>query len=300
MRSAVKDFLHHQPDPRWSGRRVLVGLLLLGGLLLAACQAPRGAAGRIDPAANSVDRLAALRAADRIRIGVRQDAPPFARRIGDLFVGFDVDIAQAVAAELGIEQVDFVGVSSDERLPAITEGRVDLLVASTTITRSRDAEIDFSQPYFEDGQRLLVAADSPIRSYRDCAGRRIAALRGTTSLANMAVVAPQATLVAMADYEEAVAALQAGRVDALTSDGLILAGLANTHGGGLQVVGEHFSSEAYGIGLPEDESDLRDAVNGALQDLWNDGVYQVIRGTWFGQGSAYADVPPFAMSVYGD
>lgn len=266
-------------------RHTLLPLLALG-LLLAGCS-PRS------------DDLAAITARKTIRIGVKADAPPFGSRVGTIRVGFDLDIATAIAQRLGAEPV-FVDVTSADRIDRLLQGDIDLLVASMTITRSREQQVDFSIPYFQDGQSLLVADASPIAGYQHLAGRTVGAVRGTTSAANLRQVAPDARLREYADYPALSAALAAGQVEAITSDRFILMGLAKQAGraGAYRLVGEPFSTEPYGIALRQDQSQLRTAINHALLELWEDGTWRQIRDTWFGKGTPYATDIRFVITPY--
>jgi polar amino acid transport system substrate-binding protein len=263
--------------------------------LLVACSS---GSGRSSTATAPTTSLDAIKARGELRVAVKKDAPPFSSPLGDTVVGFDADIAQALAAELGIAKVRFVPVASGERLGTLLRGEVDLVIATMTITRAREQLVDFSVPYFEDGQMLLVKADSALNHYSELGGKKVAAQVGSTSLANLAQVAPAAEVVAVKNLEEGLAALGAGKVDALTSDGLLLLGLQLAHPeSALRLLPDRFSSEPYGIAMAENQSDLRDLVNDALMKMWESGQWQAIAGTWFGPGAKHATRLEFAMPV---
>jgi len=170
------------------------------------------------------DDLAAITAAGTVRIGVKTDAPPFGGKVGGELIGFDIDIARAIADHLGV-QAEFVPVSSADRFAKLNQGAVDIVIATATITRGREREVDFSLPYFQDGQGLLVGAASAIAGYQDLAGKRVVAARGSTSLANLRQYAPDAVVVEVDGTAQLLPTLVAGRADAATSDVLILMGL---------------------------------------------------------------------------
>lgn len=274
--------------------RILLPLLSLLVLLLAACTS----GGSRAPEAAPTTSLDALKARGELRVAVKADAPPFSSKLGDTMVGFDADIAQALAAELGIAKVRFVPVTSGERVGVLLRGDVDLVIATMTITRSREQVIDFSIPYFEDGQTFLVPTASTVKHYSELAGKKIGAPVGSTSLSNLAQVAPSATAVPCKNLEEGVQELAAGRIDALSSDSLLLLGLQLAHPElALRLLPDRCSSEPYGIALAENQSDLRDLVNEALMAMWESGQWHTMASTWFGPGAKHATRLDFAMPV---
>jgi polar amino acid transport system substrate-binding protein len=240
-----------------------------------------------------------IRAAKRIRIGVKADTPPFGVRRGKNWTGFDIDIANAIARQLGIDDVDLVAVDSRNRDDKLIAGEVDLVVASYTITRYRERTIDFSIPYFQDGQALLVAADSPVKSYLDVAGKTVGVVKGSTSSYYLKQVAPDAKERIYPGFEQLIAGLRAHEVDAITSDRLILVGLIKLSADrdSFRIAGDRFTVEPYGIAMPQDQSRLRDAVNAALMEMWEDGSWKTIADTWFGKGATYESSVDFRMQV---
>lgn len=256
--------------------RLLI-LAACAAILLAGCSGGRAAPGTLER----------VMAAGTVRVGVKADAPPFGVERQGVRYGFDVDIAEAVARRLGV-QVAFTNVTSAERIEAITSGRVDMVVASMTQTRAREREVDFSIPYFEDGPAFLVKADSGITGYIQLGGRRLGVAKGSSTAAALAKVAPEAVLVELPATKDLLPALRAGQVDAIASDYLILLGLAKGSGekDAYDIPGGRIVSEPYGIALPQDQSAWRDAVNGALMAMWEDGEWSRIADAWFGPSSA--------------
>jgi len=275
-------------------KRFLTILLPALALFLAAC------GGSSRPSAESAegDRLEAIRGAGTIRIGVKVDSAPFGYLVGDTNVGFDVDIATAVASRLDVDEVEFVPVTSATRIPKVVSGEVDMAIASMTITRTRDRIIDFSVPYFQDGQGLLVREDNEIASYLDLDGALVGAVKGSTSAKNIAQVAPGATVLRFADFNQLQSALESGTIDAATSDTMILIGMQGRSKDQLRLAGEAFTVEPYGIAVRENQSNLRDAISNAVQELWESGEYQLIYDTWFGAGTRYEDAVRFRMTPY--
>ncbi|MBA2480343.1 MAG: transporter substrate-binding domain-containing protein [Planctomycetes bacterium] len=294
--------------------RLLFTLVLVAALFLTACGDNRPTSTTVDPIASAAasaavdDVAAAVVAAKRVRIGVKADTPPFGSKAGATYLGFDIDIAQAVAKQLetilkvpGLE-VEFVTVTSRDRDDKLLAGEIDMVVASMTITRFRDREqhLDFTIPYFQDGQSLLVTKESPIATYLDLAGRPVGFVRGSTSGYYLAQVAPDCKATKYEDFSALFAALDAGEIEAATSDQLILMGRlrAAKNPDAYRIAGERFTTEPYGIAVRENQSAWRDALNEAIQQLWENGRWAIIADTWFGPTSTYPTTLGFAITPY--
>ena len=260
-------------------------------LVLAGCGSPRETAA-------VGDRMAAITAAGAIRVGVKADSPPFGVARNGLYFGFDIEIAEAVARRMGVQPV-FVPVTSAERIPRIAAGEVDMVVASMTQTRARERQVDFSVPYFEDGPAVLVKTGSDITSYLQLGGKRLGVAKGSSTAASLRKVAPEAEMVEVAAIKDLLPALEAGSVDAVASDYLILIGLARASGKGraYTIAGGRIVSEPYGIAMPPNQSALRDAVNDALMAMWEDGEWARIAETWFGAKSAMPVPLKFSLAT---
>ncbi len=247
------------------------------------------------------DLLETIRHRGVIRVGVKTDSPPFGWRDGKFgFYGFDVDMAGAIADEIGIDRVEFVPVTSAERIEKVLTDEVDMVMASMTITRKRDQAVDFTIPYFQDGQGLMVRADSSVRDYTDLAGAAAGCVRGTTSIANLRQVQPDAVIREYAGYRELRDALAAGEVEAITTDMMILMGLKLNAPDpkAFRITGGRFSTEPYGIAVKENQSNLRDALNDAIQRLWEKGRWQRIFEDWFGENARYSTDVQFVIVPY--
>jgi polar amino acid transport system substrate-binding protein len=212
------------------------------------------------------------------------------------FDGFDVDIAREVAAALfghpdgddsGVDdRVEFVGIPSSERLAVLTDGelRVDLVADSFTINCARWEEIAFSTEYFTAGQRVLVRVDDDAQSLEDMAGRTICVSAGSTAIANIDERQPDAIIEQVPQRFDCLVRLQQGRVDAAATDDAILAGMA-AQDPNLQLIGETFSDEPYGLGLPPGEDEWVRYVNTVLEDLRESGRWRELYDRWL------SDVP---------
>jgi polar amino acid transport system substrate-binding protein len=202
--------------------------------------------------------------------------------------GFEIDFLREFARRWldDPNAVTYLPVPTDARIPTLQRGRADLIAAALTKTPERAELVDFSLTYFEDGQRLLVPEGSAIAGVCDLQGRKVAAIEGATGVENLRAAAaecgfePGDDLVTFRRHADAVQALLAGEVDALTSDGMALRNLAE--GEPLKVVGEPFSREPYGFAVPKGDQRLRQLIDRTLRDMEQDGTYASIYRRWFG------------------
>jgi polar amino acid transport system substrate-binding protein len=246
------------------------------------------------------DVLAEVKARGAVRIGVKADSPPFGWKEESGYRGFDIDIATAIVEELGLGKIEFSTVTSANRLDKVAADEIDFAIASMTITRGREQKVDFTLPYFQDGQGLMVRADSTVESYEDLAGKSVGAVKGSTSITNITQVQPDCTVKEYGGMNQALEGLRGGEVDAITTDMLILLGLKLRAEGGdaFRLTGRRFSTEPYGIAVAEGQSKWRDALNEAIQRLWETGRWQRIYEEWFGEGATYSTDVPFVIVPY--
>jgi polar amino acid transport system substrate-binding protein len=281
--------------------RPLTALLLVAAALLIAC----GMVACVDdqravqPAAQG-DILERVLHDKRVRIGVKADTPPFGMAQGGGYVGFDIDIATALASALGIEDIVFVPVTSAERMDKIEKGEVDMLIASMSITRYRERRVDFSLPYFQDGQGLLVKHASTIGGYLDLAGRKVGTVKGSSSSYYLHQVSPDCTPVVVADFPALLALLDHDQVDAITSDQTILIGLRVNapDPAAYRLAGTPFTVEPYGVAVPQNQSHWRNAIDRALMEICERGQWQAITDLWFGPGTKYSHRIDFHPPIY--
>jgi polar amino acid transport system substrate-binding protein len=232
----------------------------------------------------------------RLRVGVDTSTLQFS--IVDpttgAFEGFDVEIAREVAEALfgeGTDAIEFVAIPYSERVNVLAttddEGvpLVDLVADTFTINCRRDEEIDFSSEYYTSEQKLLVPAglpgDTTVQSLGDELGRTpvVCAAAGSTSVDNLNALEPAPEVLAVPDQADCLVAIQQGRVDAISTDDTILAGMV-VQDPTLQVVGEGFSAEPYGLGLPPDEPEWVAYVNAVLEDVRSNGRWVELFDTW--------------------
>lgn len=215
--------------------------------------------------------LTAAQQAGKIRIGVKEDQPGLGYKdpTTEEYSGFDIEIATWIAAGLGFpkDDIEFVTIPSANREQALKNGDVDFYVGTYSITDKRKNDIGFAGPYFETGQGLLVAADNEdIKSEKDLKDKTVCSATGSTPIQNIKENFPEAKTTEFDSYSQCVDALLDGSVDAVTTDEAILLGYASQNPEELKVVGEPFSVEKYGVGVPKDDKALRHYINGLFVD----------------------------------
>lgn len=218
-------------------------------------------------------------AKDTIRIGIKYDQPGLGYQDGRDYTGFDTDVARYVANELGYseDQIEWVEAPSANRENMLSNNQVDMIFATYSITEKRIKTVDFAGPYFVAGQDLLVQADNTdITGPESLSGKNLCSVTGSTSAKKIQdKYSSDVQLVQQNSYSDCVVALNAGMVDAVTTDDIILAGLASTKAnqGELKLVGNTFSTEKYGVGLPKG-SDKCAAVNAAINKMVETGAWE--------------------------
>ncbi len=253
-------------------RITATALTLAGALTLAACSSD-------DASGGSTQGSTGDSGGGTIRIGIKFDQPGLGFKDGNTYTGFDVDVATYVADKLGYDaqDIEFVESPSAQRETMLQNEQVDMIVATYSITDARKEVVSFAGPYFVAGQDLLVAVDdNSITGPEDLDGKNLCSVTGSTSAQRIKDdYATGTNLLEQPGYSECVTALTAGTVDAVTTDDIILAGLAAipANEGKVKVVGNPFSEENYGIGLPKD-SDMCEAITDAIKEMIEDGSWQ--------------------------
>lgn len=216
---------------------------------------------------------------DKIRIGIKYDQPGLGYQDGKDFTGFDTEVARYIAHELGYSenQIEWVESPSANRENMLTNGQVDMILATYSISNTRLKTVDFAGPYFVAGQDLLVQKDNTDITGPDTLnGKNLCSVTGSTSAKKIQdKFASSVQLVQQNSYSDCVVALNAGMVDAVTTDDIILAGLGATKAnlGELKLVGNTFTKENYGVGLPKG-TDKCKAINDAINKMVETGAWQ--------------------------
>ena len=214
-----------------------------------------------------------------LTIGIADDLPGVSLKTDSGYAGFDVDTANYVAGRLGVptKNITWQRIDQDERVSALTSGKVDLVVSTFSITPDREKEIAFAGPYFVAHQDLLIRRnDDTITGPETLDGKKVCAAAGTTSIDYLtAHYRGKITVVKVPSWSECVRDLAAGTVDAVSTDDLILAGFATLpeYKGVLRVIGKGFTDENYGVGLKQGDDRL-DAVRAALKEYISSGAWK--------------------------
>ncbi len=252
-----------------------------------------------DPAATECDRTASLRPfptkaeADaavanirnrgRLIVGLDIGSNLFSFRdpITGEITGFDVDIAGEVARDIfgTPSQVEYRILSSADRITALQNNQVDIVVKTMSITCERRELVNFSTVYLTAYQRILAPRDSPITQASDLSGKRVCVARGTTSLKRIQQITPAPIIVSVVTWADCLVALQQRQVDAVSTDDSILAGLV-AQDPYLHIVGPSLNQEPYGIGVNLDNTGLVRFVNATLERIRRDGTWNTLYRKW--------------------
>jgi len=219
--------------------------------------------------------------AQTVLVAVDTAFVPFEFKQGDKYVGFDIDLWDAVAKELKLDYklqpMDFIGI-----LPALQTKNVDVALAGITIKDDRKKVIDFSDGYYDSGFMLMVPTSSPIKSTDDLKGKSLALKTGTSAVDYAKANFAGTDLRLFPNIDNAYLELQTGRVDAAMHDTPnVLYFIATAGKGKVKAVGTQMMAHQYGIGFPKG-SPLVPKVNTALANIKADGRYATIYKKWFG------------------
>jgi putative glutamine transport system substrate-binding protein len=248
------------------------------------------------PVTPTVDTsLSTIRSRGKLIAGVKYDVRIFGylNPTTNQVEGFDVDLAREVAERIfgSPDAVEFVEAISANRIPYLNEGKVDVIFSTMTANEDRSKQIDFSDTYYVAGQSLLVPINSSITSVNDLvAGQRVGTVRGSTPERNIRAFAPEATVELFDRYSDAVQAMDAGRLDAVTTDDIILVGFQRDNPEKFKVVGGQFTQEPYAAGVRKGNTELLTEVNGALRAAMQDGTWAQLYEKWI--GTAPTSQPP--------
>jgi len=272
----------------------VLGLAAASMLLLAGCAGTDEPAADPKPAASFAagSTMEKLSKAGKITIGTKFDQPLFGLKGPDGPVGFDVEIGKLIAASLGIKDsgITWVETVSANREPFIQSGQVDLVIATYTINDARKKVVSFAGPYYEAGQSILVKADNKsIKSEKDLVGKPVCSVTGSTPAAKLAEIGAEPLLTDT--YSNCLEPLRSGTVVAVSTDNVILAGLAAQNEGEFKIAGKPFTKEPYGIGLKLDDSDFRTFINETLTKSYEDGAYKKAWEDTAGQVLPYVKPP---------
>lgn len=262
-------------------------------LLAAFCLAPALALAQSSPPLEG--RLKRIAETKTIAVAYRTDALPFSFEDNDKKpAGYTVDLCRSVIGliekQIGVVplQVKWVPVTLQNRLQTVAAGGADMECGATSVTLGRMKEVGFSTLTFVDGTGLLVRAVNPAKGLMDLANQKIGVIPGTSNeraLAEaMRAKVVTATVVPVKSREEGLTQLEAGTIDALASDRVLLVGLVAKAKDpkALALLADPLSYEPYAIVLPRGDWQMRHAVDSALAQIYRSAALPEIYNRWFG------------------
>jgi glutamate transport system substrate-binding protein len=281
-------------------RRWALLLVLALGLAMPACgDDEEPTAGGAEEDAAQVEQfpenttMGKIQKAGEIKIGVKYDVPPFGFKNpqNDEIEGFDVDLGRAIADKLGVKP-NYIEAISDNRIPFLQDGTVDLVLSTMTINAERDQEIDFSEPYYIARGRILVPQDSEITGIDSLAGKKVCTALGSTYEETLKEQAPDADLRLVDSYSECLELVQNGAVDAVSTDDVILTGMIIQDDTLKLTEGDPLTTEPYGAGIKDGDTEFKEFVDGVLEEYKRDGGWAEAYEKWVGQYTDEQQDPP--------
>ena len=199
-------------------------------------------------------------------------------------VGFDVDVINAVADKMGLAASYLPNQKFDTLVPLIKQGgKADVAIAAITITDERKESVDFSDPYLDSNQAIVVAkGSSETEESLNAADKQVVCQSGTTGDEWISENLPSATRVPVDDVTAALTGVQTGLYQAMVVDLPVAKYMLEQSFSDLEVVKEIPTGEQYGIAVSKDNPELLEAVNKALADIKSDGTMADIETKWFG------------------
>ena len=227
--------------------------------------------------------LSATAAEKKLVVATDTAFVPFEFKQGNNYVGFDIDLWDAIAKQLNLsyelKPMDFSGI-----IPALQTRNVDVALAGITITDDRKKAIDFSDGYYKSGLTVMVRNNEEnIHSIDDLNGKVVAVKSGTGSVDYAKKNIKSKDLRQFPNIDSAYMELGTNRADAVLHDTPNILYFIHTAGKGrFKAVGDSIEAQQYGIALPKGSDDLRNKINGALKTLRDNGTYNTIYKKWFG------------------
>lgn len=220
----------------------------------------------------------------RIIVGVRSDTRPFGYRDsrGNL-QGFDVDLAKAIAKHIFADDsaIELVPVTASNRISMLTSGRVDILIATLSVTDQRSLIVDFSKPYYMAGQAILVKNGRNLATIKQLNKKKVIIVYGSTGEESVRLNAPEAIIRGYKNYDLAYKALKRGEADAMIADDTILYNLA-LDDPSVKILQKRFSKEPYAVAFRKGEASnqLKDSVNFTIDFIEHSGQLRNMQRKW--------------------
>lgn len=223
-----------------------------------------------------------------LTVGMDATYPPFEyiNETTEEFEGFDVDLMKEIGKRMGLE-VEFVNVAWEGIIPGLVAHKYDVICSAMTITEERKKQVDFSDPYFEAWQVIVVRADNTdISKAEDLAGKVVGVQIGTTGQFVAEDLVKSGIEFEIKTYDttpDALLDLKNGNIDAVIIDNGVAEKALKNNPDVYKIVGGKLSYEEYGIAVAKDNPELLKAINKALKEIKEDGTYDKIYKKWFGE-----------------
>lgn len=264
-----------------------------GGLLLAACLLATGASAQTASEGLS-PTLSAIKSRHNVRLGYRESSPPFSfLDQSGRPIGYSLELCEAIVEEIGIEvddpnlKIDYVKVTSDDRIDAVLQNKIDLECGSTTANAERGKRVAFSPLMFVAGTKLMVPKASNVRAVTDLKGKTVVVTKGTTNEQAMHAADKKFSLglniVTSPDHEQSYQMLADGKADAFATDDILLSGLIARHKSQdkFRVTGDYLSYDPYGIMFRKGEPQLTAVVDRTFRKLGSNQDLIPLYNKWF-------------------
>ncbi len=269
-------------------RPIFAGGLLLAASLLAAAASAQTSSEGLSPT------LANIKRTQTVRLGYRESSPPFSfLDQSSRPIGYSLELCEAIVEEIGVEvddanlKIEYVKVTSDDRIPAVTQNKIDLECGSTTANAERAKQVAFSPLMFVAGTKLMVPKASTITAPAALKGKTVVVTKGTTNEQAMHNVDKKFSLgliiVTASDHEQSYQMLVDGKADAFATDDILLYGLIARHKSQdkFKVVGEYLSYDPYGIMFRKGEPQFTAVVERAFRKLGSNRDLIPLYNKWF-------------------
>lgn len=220
----------------------------------------------------------------KIIVGVRDDTKPFGYRdINGTLQGYDIDMAKAIARDIFGDEaaVEFVPVNASNRISKLNSHKVDILIATMSITNQRQLVVDFSVPYHVAGQAMLVKTGSDITALKQLNNRKVIIIYGSTGEMSIRRNVPDAVITGYRNYRDGFYALKNGEADAMIADDTILLNLA-LGDDTVKILPKRYSREPYAVAFRRGggADSLRERVNFLINNMLATGRLEKMQKKW--------------------
>ncbi len=269
-----------------------LGVTRVGVALLATAWLATGAAAQTGEGLSPT--LAAIKSSHVVRLGYRESSPPFSfLDQANRPIGYSLELCEAVVEEIGVEvddanlKIEYVKVTSDDRIPAVLQNKIDLECGSTTANAERGKQVAFSPLMFVAGTKLMVPKASGVQSVTDLKGKTVVVTKGTTNEQAMHNADKKfslgLTIVTAGDHEQSYQTLADGKADAFATDDILLYGLIARHKSQdkFRVTGDYLSYDPYGIMFRKGEPQLSAVVERTFRKLGSNHDLIPLYNKWF-------------------